>query len=73
MFIVLPLNMYTYTDILEVAGTAGYAGAYPAYPVDPEQKRFQSSACVPFYSSKPATYERHASKDYTIATNWHVY
>jgi hypothetical protein len=35
MFIVLPLNTYTYTDILEVAGTAGYAGAYPAYPVDP--------------------------------------
>jgi hypothetical protein len=35
MFIVLPLNMYTYTNILEVAGTAGYAGAYPAYPVDP--------------------------------------
>jgi hypothetical protein len=35
MFIVLPLNTYTYTDILEVAGIAGYAGAYPAYPVDP--------------------------------------
>jgi hypothetical protein len=45
MFIVLPLNTYTYTDILEVAGTAGYAGAYPAYPVDPPLDFYKLAKC----------------------------